>query len=558
MNLPFDPHDYQLEGVCKVLDGQDLLAVTPTGSGKTGFIYILLLVLQGLQQKPTLRPSGIRKYPKDPVIFVVCPTIALEEDMVSLTQYYGTISKFIMPMLQAVKLNRIGVKSIVINSNTIQLAYRNRSDDPYKAARGSDIAAALLSPEQLVSPAFEELLQDQKFFKRIFAMCVDEVHLMYSWGSGFCKSFNQIGHMRSRLPQHAHLLAFTATLRHGKPMETICTFLRLLPGKFHFLCRSNARRDVQIIFHTMQSAATGHQFPELAWIMYERCKFIIFAKEINVGFQLMAYLWHLLQSMPGIQMPTLHLYNSLNWPSHNTETLALLHTPEQTLPIIVIATDTLSVGVDIPDITDVILWGEPKDSDEFLQKLGRAGRNSSRVSNPRCFIYISRSTIATAQRMVGEGAENIKDNRRKLGSGSGDSGMDISAAQLIAAQCKSKIIDLLYNNPANDVPCKCEGCLFQEHNPSLQCQCSGCKTDITPVIFTPPNTGTSTQPQKKSRRLTKAMREHGIKQLQLFRLKLWQATDEAKTSWTPPSAFILDIIIKTLLDHINIIESAMI
>ena len=443
MNLPFDPHDYQLEGVCKVLDGQDLLAVTPTGSGKTGFIYILLLVLQGLQQKPTLRPSGIRKYPKDPVIFVVCPTIALEEDMVSLTQYYGTISKFIMPMLQAVKLNRIGVKSIVINSNTIQLAYRNRSDDPYKAARGLDIAATLLSPEQLVSPAFEELLQDQKFFKRIFAMCVDEVHLMYSWGSGFRKSFNQIGHMRSRLPQHAHLLAFTATLRHGKPMETICTFLRLLPGKFHFLRRSNARRDVQIIFRTMQSAATGHQFPELAWIMYERRKFIIFAKEINVGFQLMAYLWHLSQSMPGIQMPMLCLYNSLNWPSHNTETLALLHTPEQTLPIIVIATDTLSVGVDIPDITDVILWGEPKDSDEFLQKLGRAGRNSSRVSNPRCFIYISRSTIATAQRMVGEGAENIKDNRRKLGSGSGDSGMDISAAQLIAAQCKSKIIDLL-------------------------------------------------------------------------------------------------------------------
>ena len=387
-------------------------------------------------------------------------------------------------------------------------------------------------------------------------MCVDEVHLMYSWGSGFHKSFNQIGHMRSRLPQHAHLLAFTATLRHGKPMETICTFLRLLPGKFHFLRRSNARRDVQIIFRTMQSAATGHQFPELAWIMYERRKFIIFAKEINVGFRLMAYLWHLSQSMPGIQMPTLRLYNSLNWPSHNTETLALLHTPEQTLPIIVIATDTLSVGVDIPDITNVILWGEPKDSDEFLQKLGRAGRNSSRVSNPRCFIYISQSTIATAQRMVGEGAENIKDNRRKLGSGSGDSGMDISAAQLIAAQCKSKIIDLLYNNPANDMPCKCEGCLFQEHNLSLQCQCSGCKTDITPVIFTPPNTGTSTQSQKKSWRLTKAMREHGIKQLQLFRLKLWQAADEAKTSWTPPSAFIPDIIIKTLLDHIDIIESA--
>lgn len=35
-SLPFDPHDYQLEGVCKILDGYDLLAVIPTGAGKTG------------------------------------------------------------------------------------------------------------------------------------------------------------------------------------------------------------------------------------------------------------------------------------------------------------------------------------------------------------------------------------------------------------------------------------------------------------------------------------------------------------------------------------------
>ncbi|KAF8316239.1 hypothetical protein F5887DRAFT_1227806 [Amanita rubescens] len=138
MNLPFDPHDYQLDGVCQVLDGLDLLAVTPTGSGKTGFIYILLLVLQGLQQKPELRPPGVRKFPRDPIIFVVCPTIALEEDM-------------------AVKLNRIGVKAIAINSNTIQIAYRNQSDDPYKVIRGdTSISAALLSPEQLISPAFEQ------------------------------------------------------------------------------------------------------------------------------------------------------------------------------------------------------------------------------------------------------------------------------------------------------------------------------------------------------------------------------------------------------------------
>jgi hypothetical protein len=29
--LPYDPHDYQLEGICKALDGVDVLAVLPTG-----------------------------------------------------------------------------------------------------------------------------------------------------------------------------------------------------------------------------------------------------------------------------------------------------------------------------------------------------------------------------------------------------------------------------------------------------------------------------------------------------------------------------------------------
>lgn len=31
----YDPHNYQLDGICLVLDGFDLLATTPTGSGKT-------------------------------------------------------------------------------------------------------------------------------------------------------------------------------------------------------------------------------------------------------------------------------------------------------------------------------------------------------------------------------------------------------------------------------------------------------------------------------------------------------------------------------------------
>ena len=41
--LPYKPHDFQIEGICKMLDGIDLFAILATGMGKTGFLYICVL-----------------------------------------------------------------------------------------------------------------------------------------------------------------------------------------------------------------------------------------------------------------------------------------------------------------------------------------------------------------------------------------------------------------------------------------------------------------------------------------------------------------------------------
>lgn len=78
--LPFDPHDYQLEGVCKVLDGIDLIAVTPTGSGKTGFLFMFIIVVLAIVKTPELCPTV--KFPTNPLLIVICPTNYLEEQMV--------------------------------------------------------------------------------------------------------------------------------------------------------------------------------------------------------------------------------------------------------------------------------------------------------------------------------------------------------------------------------------------------------------------------------------------------------------------------------------------
>jgi len=79
--LPYEPHDYVLDGICPVMDGYDLLATTPTGSGKSGYYILLMLVVREIAADESLM-IGEKRFPKDPVMILVLPTKALEDDMV--------------------------------------------------------------------------------------------------------------------------------------------------------------------------------------------------------------------------------------------------------------------------------------------------------------------------------------------------------------------------------------------------------------------------------------------------------------------------------------------
>ena len=76
--LPFGPHDYQLQGITSMLDGNNLLAISATGSGKSAYIYMLMHVILAILEDPTLCPTA--KFPSNPAILAIYPTTALEED----------------------------------------------------------------------------------------------------------------------------------------------------------------------------------------------------------------------------------------------------------------------------------------------------------------------------------------------------------------------------------------------------------------------------------------------------------------------------------------------
>jgi superfamily II DNA/RNA helicase len=81
-HLPYHPHDVQIEGICKLLDGVDTFAILRTGMGKTGFLSMYMLVLLEILKHPNLCPSVAKRFPEKPCMLVVLPTKYLEHQMV--------------------------------------------------------------------------------------------------------------------------------------------------------------------------------------------------------------------------------------------------------------------------------------------------------------------------------------------------------------------------------------------------------------------------------------------------------------------------------------------
>ena len=67
------------------MDGEDVIVMMVMDAGKTGLLSILLLVIRAIFRDSSLALQGCT-FPKDPCMLVICPTKALEEDMVCTKQ----------------------------------------------------------------------------------------------------------------------------------------------------------------------------------------------------------------------------------------------------------------------------------------------------------------------------------------------------------------------------------------------------------------------------------------------------------------------------------------
>jgi len=318
--------DGQLAGMLALAAGRDVLAVMPTGYGKSAVYQVAALYLHQNQGEPGSARRG-------PAV-VVSPLIALQEDQLDgLLEDLG------------------GTAAVAINSG------RKDSEvaDAWEAAERGEVTFLFLAPEQLAKSETVERLAalDVSLF------VVDEAHCVSSWGHDFRPDYLRLGEVRAQLG-NPPVAALTATasppvrdeIQQRLKMEDPLVLV-------HGFDRANIRLDVlRHLQDKDKHRAVVEQVAELKGpgLLYAatRRDTETYAAELTErGLRAEAYHAGRKQSERD-QVHEQFLDDELD---------------------VVVATTAFGMGIDKPNVRFVIHADIPESLDAYYQEIGRSGRD---------------------------------------------------------------------------------------------------------------------------------------------------------------------------------------
>ena len=328
----------QQDVVRDVLRGRDVLAIMPTGGGKS-----LCFQLPAL-----LRPG---------VCIVISPLIALMQDQVRQLQDNGIDATFINSSLERAEIFR-------------RLARLERGD----------LKLLYVAPERLLQAEFlREVMPRLQAAHGISSLVVDEAHCVSEWGHDFRPEYRQLHRLRTEFPA-VPIAAFTATATE-RVRQDIVQQLALREPRIHVASFNRPNLYYAVRPKTRDTYA---QLVELA--RREDGAGIVYC----LSRKRVDELAERLQS-DGIKALPYHAGLEAGTRSGNQE--AFIRDDAQ----VIVATIAFGMGIDKPDVRWVVHYDLPKTLEGYYQESGRAGRDGERA---RCILYFGAGDIRTAELII--------------------------------------------------------------------------------------------------------------------------------------------------------------
>ena len=305
----------QTDAIHSLLDGQHTLVVMPTGSGKSLVFQLAGVLLPGLT-------------------LVISPLIALMKDQVD-------------------SLERRGIPATFINS-AVPLSEQNRR---LKRLASGEYKIVYVAPERLRSTQFLNTVKKQA----ISLLAVDEAHCISEWGHDF-------------RPDYLHIAQFRAAI--GAPLTTALTAT----------ATPQVQDDIasQLNLPAVQRVVTGFNRPNLTLQVHYTSDLTSRLRAVQ---ELLAdhrdgaaiiYTGTRRDSEEVAEFVTTvvrikaQYYHAGLLPEHRTHIQDAFMAGDLS---VIAATNAFGMGIDRPDVRQVIHYSLPGSLEAYYQEAGRAGRD---------------------------------------------------------------------------------------------------------------------------------------------------------------------------------------
>lgn len=350
----------QENAVQAAIDNKSLLAVFPTGGGKSITFQV---------------PALMSGFASKGLTVVISPLQSLMKDQVD-------------------NLEKNGITEAVTINGLLDPIERGKSFE-----RVEDGSASLLyiSPESLRSKTIEHLLLGRKIARFV----IDEAHCFSSWGQDFRVDYLYIGEFIKQIQQKKNLedaipvSCFTATAKR-KVIEDICLYFKeKLSIDLEIFSSKAARTNLQ--YKVFEKGDEEEKYNTVRDLIEEKnCPTIIYVSRTKKAFALAERL-----TKDGFDAKPYHGKMESKEKTANQDAFIKGEVP------IMVATSAFGMGVDKKDIGMVIHYEISDSLENYIQEAGRAGRDENITAD--CYVLFNEEDLSKHFILLNQTKLSIKE-----------------------------------------------------------------------------------------------------------------------------------------------------